>query len=273
MTRDPGSVDAVPIRDAATVAVIRDAEGGGIEVFLLRRVAQMAFAAGMTVFPGGGVDPRDAEADTDDSTWVGPEPAWWAQRFDAAVPPDESSTATAASLVRAAVRETFEECGVLLAGPSADEVVADAAAHQQARGALESRELSLSAFLERSGLVLRADLLAPLARWITPRGESRRYDTRFFLAALPEGQDADDRTSEAASAGWHRVDEILASWRAGDVLLLPPTWTQLDHLAQFDTVGDALRASRRIEPVTPTLVSDGSHVRVDFEGSPRYHRP
>nr|WP_253648026.1 NUDIX hydrolase [Williamsia deligens] len=261
----------MPVRDAATVALIRDGQqDAGIEVFLIRRAAAMAFAGGMTVFPGGGVDPRDAEAGADTGDWVGPEPRWWAEQFDATRSPDDGDVVLASSLVRAAVRETFEECGVLLAGSSSDDVVADPGIHEAERRALESKALSLSAFLGQSGLVLRADLLAPLARWITPLGERRRYDTRFFLAQLPTGQAADDQTSEAASAGWHRVSDIMASWRAGDVFLLPPTWTQLDHLAGFDTVADAMAATRRIEPVTPVLISDGSALRIEFDGSDRY---
>ncbi|MBE7163532.1 MAG: hypothetical protein INR72_20015 [Williamsia herbipolensis] len=118
--------------------------------------------------------------------------------------------------------------------------------------------------------MLRADLMAPLARWITPLGERRRYDTRFFLAQLPAGQSADDRTTEAASAGWHRIADVMGCWRAGDLFLLPPTWSQLDHLAGFDTVADAMAAPREIVPVTPTLISDGSAVHIEFEGSARY---
>ena len=103
----------MPVRDAATVVLLRDSAAGP-EAFLLRRVRGMAFAAGMTVFPGGAVDPRDADAAVG---WVGPPVADWTAPFDA----DE---ALARSLLCAAVRETFEESGVLLAGPSADQVSA-----------------------------------------------------------------------------------------------------------------------------------------------------
>lgn len=261
--------ESVPIRHAATVALIRDTDAG-IEVFLIRRAAGMEFAGGMTVFPGGGVDPRDAEVGADVSDWVGPGPRWWAAQFDATTPPDEDAVVLASSLVRAAVRETFEECGVLLAGSSAQDLVAEPDLYSDERRALESRDLSLSGFLGRAGLVLRADLIAPLARWITPLGERRRYDTRFFLAQLPAGQSADDRTSEAASAGWHRVADVMTAWESGDLFLLPPTWSQLDHLAGFDTVADAMAAPREIVPVTPTLISDGSALHIEFDGSARY---
>lgn len=259
--------DSVPVRDAATVVLVRDApaddtHGVGIEVFLIQRVAQMAFAGGMTVFPGGGVDPRDAEADI---AWSGPQPDWWAAQFGSG-----DSEPLAQSLVCAAVRETFEECGVLLAGSGAHDVLSDTSVHDPARGDLVDKAISLAGFLRDNDLVLRADLLAPLAHWITPLGERRRYDTRFFLAVLPPGQVADDRTTEAASAGWHRIDTVMARWRAREAFLLPPTWAQLDHLARFDTVADLMAAPRTIETITPTLISDGSAVRIEFDGSDRY---
>ncbi|GAA1461774.1 NUDIX hydrolase [Williamsia maris] len=259
--------ESVPVRDAATVVVIRDVADtdstpGGIEVFLIQRVQEMAFAGGMTVFPGGGVDARDAEADV---AWTGPHPDWWADRFGA----DE---ATAQALVCAAVRETFEECGVLLAGRTPDTVLDDATPYHPARAQLVDKTISLAGFLREHDLILRSDLIVPLAHWITPLGERRRYDTRFFLAALPGGQEADDRTTEAASATWHRVDDILAEWEAGRVFLLPPTWAQLQELRRFDTVADALAAPREITMICPTVISDGSSVRLEFDGVERYNR-
>src|SRR5439155_2532179 len=143
----------------------------GIEVFLIRRVAGMAFAGGMTAFPGGGVDPRDADASV---AWHGPAAGWWADRFGV-------DPGMARALVCAAVRETFEESGVLLAGPDADAVVSDTRPYADARRALVDREVSLAGFLAGAGLVLRADLLRPWANWVTPLAERRRFDTRFFL--------------------------------------------------------------------------------------------
>ncbi len=173
-TFDP---ESVPVKDASTVMLVRDSVRG-VEVFLLQRVVGMDFAGGMTVFPGGGVDRSDSEASV---RWTGRDVEWWAQRFDV-------TQARAQALVLAAVRETFEECGVLLAGQDPESVLVDTAPHAQARGQLEARELSFGDFLTREGLVLRADLLRPWARWITPLGERRRYDTHFFVAAAPEGR-------------------------------------------------------------------------------------
>jgi 8-oxo-dGTP pyrophosphatase MutT (NUDIX family) len=243
---------AVP-RDAATVVLLRDTDQG-LEAFLLRRAAAMAFAAGMTVFPGGGVDKRDAETSV---RWAGPEPRRWGDWFRA----DESG---GRALVCAAVRETFEESGVLLAG-TGTEVVKDASGYAEARQALVSRELSLASFLRDAGLTLRADLLRPWAHWITPAQEKRRYDTRFFVAVLPEGQHADGATTEAESAGWQRPEDALADAEEGRSMLLPPTWHTLTELAKFSSVADVLAVEREIVPITPTIVPDGDGVRVVVE--------
>ena len=144
--------------------------------------AAMAFAGGMHVFPGGSVDPADARRrrprlGRSAAVGVGARPA-------------AATSALARALVCAAVRETFEESGVLLAGPSPDEVLADVSTDEweAERTALEAREQSLSELLARRGLVLRADLLRPLAHWITPEVEPKRFDTRFFVARMPAGQ-------------------------------------------------------------------------------------
>lgn len=243
---------AVP-RDAATVVLLRDADHG-LEVFLLRRTAAMAFAPGMTVFPGGGVDRRDADASV---RWAGPEPGRWGVWFRA----NESG---GRALVCAAVRETFEESGVLLAGTE-DGVVEDASGYADARRALVSRELSLASFLRDSGLILRADLLRPWAHWITPLPEERRYDTRFFVAVLPNGQHADGATTEAESAGWQRPEDALTDAEEGRSMLLPPTWHTLTELAKFSSVADVLAAERTIVPITPTIVRDEDGLRVVVE--------
>lgn len=239
----------VPVRDAATVVLLRDTDRGP-EAYLLRRVRGMAFAAGMTVFPGGGVDPRDADTAVG---WVGPPPAAWASPFDAAEP-------LARALVCAAVRETFEESGVLLAGPSADAVCGtDGADWEADRVALERRDLSLAELLARRGLVLRADLLRPWAHWITPPGEgSRRYDTRFFVAALPAGQQTRDVTSEADVVEWVRPADALEQFRHGERAMMPPTIVTLEDIAGYGSVADVLAAGRSISRVRPVIgTTDG----------------
>jgi 8-oxo-dGTP pyrophosphatase MutT (NUDIX family) len=246
-------------RDAASVVLLRDTAAGP-EAFLLRRAAGMAFAAGMTVFLGGGVDPRDADVSVG---WTGPEPAWWARRFGC-------DLRLATALVCAAVRETFEEAGVLLAGRDAHGVVADTAAYADARQALEAREVSLAQFLAEAGLVLRADLLCPWGNWITPVEEVRRYDTRFFVAALPQGQRADGVTTEADDSGWRRPADALTEWKQGHRFLLPPTWTTLGELAEYGTVADAMAAERAISPIMPRVLRRDGVLRVVLPGNPEY---
>jgi 8-oxo-dGTP pyrophosphatase MutT (NUDIX family) len=195
--------------------------------------------------------------------WTGPPAEWWAQRF-------ACDTGLARALVCAAVRETFEESGVLLAGPDPDTVVADTAAYADARQALVDRQLSLAEFLTANRLVLRADLLRPWSNWVTPAEEPRRYDTRFFLAELPEGQRADGVTTEADHAGWQSAADALADWRAGRRGLLPPTWVTLSDVAEFDSVASAMAADRTIDKVTPMVVREGNVIRVVLPGDARY---
>ncbi|HEV7824247.1 MAG TPA: NUDIX hydrolase [Mycobacteriales bacterium] len=261
LARAAGEVS--PPRDAATVVLLRDG-AAGIEVYLLRRVRAMAAFGGMTVFPGGGVDPADV-ADVS-VPWVGPEPDEWCR-------PLSAGTALARGLVCAAVRETFEESGVLLAGPGPDEVVADTAAWEDERKALEARTLSLSALFADRGLHLRADLLRPWSHWITPEIEHRRFDTRFFVAALPAGQRARDVSGEADHAAWVRPADALAQRERGERVMVPPTAMTLEDLTAYDTVADVLAAApgRRIEPVLPRLErgEDGG-LRFLVPGDPGY---
>jgi 8-oxo-dGTP pyrophosphatase MutT (NUDIX family) len=238
---------SVPVRDAATVVLLRDSPSGP-EAFLLR-VRGMAFAAGMTVFPGGAVDPRDADTAVG---WVGPPVSDWTAPFDA----DE---ALARALLCAAVRETFEESGVLLAGPSAGEVTStDGPNWEDDRVGLERRDFSLAELLARRGLLLRADLLRPWAHWITPPTESvrRRYDTRFFVAALPAGQRTRDVTSEADVVEWVRPADALDQLHRGERPMMPPTIVTLEEIAGFGSVAEVLAADRspaRIQPTVSTV--------------------
>lgn len=238
--------DAAPARDAATVVVVRDG-AKGTEAYLLRRQPSMAFAAGMYVFPGGGVDDADRDADI---AWVGPPAREWAARFGC-------SEDIARGLVCAAVRETFEESGVLLAGPDEHSVVADTSApsFQEARLALEAHDLTFGAYLADAGLVLRTDLLGAWAHWITPSFEPRRYDTRFFVAVLPEGQAVGELAREADRADWASLSDVLAAVDAGKSAMLPPTYVtcrEVAGLAASEVLAAA--AARSIRPIEPQLV-------------------
>ncbi|GGV23659.1 hypothetical protein GCM10010182_52730 [Actinomadura cremea] len=245
-----GRAEPPPARDAATVVVLRDHDRHGLQAFMLRRARSMAFAPGAYVFPGGAVDPRDGEASL---AWSGPSPAEWAAAFGA-------SGTVARELVCAAVRETFEETLVLLAGPTAETVVDDTRgdAWEADRQALLDRSLSFGGFLDRRGLVLRSDLLRPWAHWITPKVEPKRYDTRFFVAAIPDGQRARDVSTEADQVAWVRPDEAAERAWAGELAMLPPTLATLTELAEYATVADVLAARREIAVYEPTAeVVDG----------------
>jgi 8-oxo-dGTP pyrophosphatase MutT (NUDIX family) len=236
----------VVARPASTVILLRDTAAGP-EVYLLRRQQSMAFAAGMTVFPGGRVDATDSSiADS----WSGPSPEWFGERMGC-------SAETAAAYVAAAVRETFEESGVLLAGPDTESVVGDTTGDdwEADRVALETRELGFADFLHRRGLVLRADLLGVWAHWITPEFEPRRYDTRFFVAALPAGQVTRDVTSESDQVAWMPPAEAVRVVEAGEMLMLPPTYLCCRDLLPYAAVADVLAAStqREIHPIQPTV--------------------
>ena len=253
-----GLIEVPPTRDAATIALLRDAPGGP-EVYLLRRVRAMAFAGGMHVFPGGSVDPADAGSAV---AWAGPPAAEWARRFACEEP-------LARALVCAAVRETFEESGVLLAGPSPEQVIGDVSTDEweAERAALEAREQSLSELLARRSLVLRADLLRPLAHWITPEVEAKRFDTRFFLARMPAGQVCREVGGEADQRVWTRPADALAAGLA----MMPPTAVALQELTAYADVSAALVAERAISPVLPKLVvGDDDAVAFLLPGDPGY---
>jgi 8-oxo-dGTP pyrophosphatase MutT (NUDIX family) len=201
----------------------------------------------MCVFPGGGVDPRDYDANVG---WAGPSPAEWAQRLGA----DED---VARALVCAAVRETFEESGVLLAGESADTVVADTTGEdwEADREALVSRELSMTDFLTRRGLVLRTDLLGTWSGWLTPVFEPKRYRTWFFVALLPEGQRTRDVSTESSEVVWLPAAVAADAADAGQLSMLPPTYLTCLEVGQHPTVDAVVDAAhgRTVEMFMPTV--------------------
>lgn len=247
--RDGTKTPAEP-RDAATVVLMRRGDAGP-ELYLLRRQVSMDFAGGMCVFPGGGVDPRDFDHAV---AWAGPSPAEWAERLGV-------EEAKARALVCAAVRETFEESGVLLAGESADSVVADTTGEdwEADRVALEARDLSLTDFLDRRGLVLRTDLLGAWSGWLTPVFEPKRYRTWFFVAELPEGQITRDVSSESDHVVWLPAITAAEQAEAREILMLPPTYiTSLDvaRFADPDAVIDEA-STRRVEMFCPEVVPEG----------------
>jgi 8-oxo-dGTP pyrophosphatase MutT (NUDIX family) len=231
----------VPIRDAATVVLLRDG-ADGLATWLLTRVRQMVFAAGMTVFPGGRVDDADASLPM---TGTGLE--LLAARSGCA-------EETARALVGAAVRETFEETGVLLTVPSAD--------LSGARADVELGRVPFGELLRANGLSVDADAVRPWSRWVTPVGEVRRYDTRFFVAALPESAEAQDVTNESSEASWVPVAAAVEQAQRGERKVLPPTMMTLASLLPYRTAAEVLAASesRSLDAVRPEvkLGADGS---------------
>ena len=245
-----GSKQPAEPRDAATVVLLRPGADGP-ELYLLRRQISMEFAGGMCVFPGGGVDPRDFDHTV---AWAGPSPAEWAERLG-------TDEAEARALVCAAVRETFEESGVLLAGDSADSVIADTTGDdwEADRIALEKRELPMTEFLSRRGLVLRTDLLGAWAGWLTPIFEPKRYRTWFFVAELPEGQKTRDVSTESDHVVWLPAIRAVEQAENRDILMLPPTYITSLDVAEYATPAEviAAAAARRIEMFCPAVEPEG----------------
>ncbi|MEP6815958.1 MAG: NUDIX hydrolase [Marmoricola sp.] len=256
-------------RNAATVVLGRDGpetaaphNAGALELYFLRRVAGMAFAGGMAVFPGGGVDQRDfPEPGGDDIGWAGPSQREWADRLGTEVD-------LARALVCAAVRETFEESGVLLAGPTADSVVDDTTGEdwEADRQALESRDLSFSEFLRNRDLLLRTDLLTPWACWVTPVFEPRRYRTWFFLARLPAGQRTRDVSTESSEVMWLSVGDALRQAEAKELLMLPPQYCTCLELYDVRDCAAAAEVGRdrELSLVQPRAKFDGDAAHLEI---------
>jgi 8-oxo-dGTP pyrophosphatase MutT (NUDIX family) len=240
-----------PVRDAATVMLVRDRPDAapGVEVFAFRRVPRMAFAPGMLVFPGGSVDAADVR-----TPFRGPAPE------DAAA-------------LGAAVRETFEECGVLLAVDKAG-IAPDAGAlrsndWEERRLRLAAGELALADALGADGLAVRPADLHPWARWVTPPFENRRFDTRFYVAVLPPGQQARDLGGEGERAAWLSPAEAVAAHAAGELPMLPPTLVCLEELAAVPDVAALLATPRTPAPVSPWIARDATGalvLRIDLDG-------
>ena len=259
---------AVPVRDAATVMLVRDAPAGGIEVFMLRRNLDSDFVGGAYVFPGGAVDPEDHDD-------LGP---WRAGRDDAAASATLGVRAGGLAYWVAAVRECFEEAGVLLAYDRSGSMVRvedpEARARFDAhRRAVDRGQRRLGQVCEAEGLVLALDGMSYFSRWITPVGPPRRYDTRFFVAAAPEGQVPlhDDR--ETIESLWITPAEALDRNAAGGFELILPTMRSLVAIDRFATAAELLDHAAAIDevpPILPRIVSDEGGLRIVLPGDPAY---
>lgn len=247
--------------DAATVILTRDSSAG-LEVYLLRRHSQMAFASGMYVFPGGRVDPRDSDVDI---AWSGPSATDWSDLLGC-------DPSLARAIVCAAVRETFEESGVLLAGRTPQTVVqsTNGPDWEADRLALVARDLSMAEFLARRELTVRSDLLNPWSQWITPEFEPRRYDTRFFVTTTPPTQHPRDVSGEADQVVWMTAAEACVRVDRGQMQMLPPTYRVCEELAELVTTDAVMATRRRLRPIQPRLafVGDEAVLTIEEPGPP-----
>jgi 8-oxo-dGTP pyrophosphatase MutT (NUDIX family) len=217
----------VPVRDAATVALLRDSDGG-LEVYLLQRSRAAVFSPGAHVFPGGALDDADRAQSMNQ----------WCDSFD------RGHSCPIAYYI-AAIRESFEEAGLLLAYDSNGElirfdnpdVIERFGLH---RKAMHAGQLSLDTVCAEEGLMLAVDRLVPFGHWITPKGAPRRFDTRFFAARAPEHQVASSDEIETTSGLWARPADVLKASNGGEVELILPTRRSLEALAKYARVDDAL---------------------------------
>ena len=249
-----GAFTPAATRPAATVLLVRDSADGP-EVLLLRRHGRSGFAAGAWVFPGGVVDGGDQDLALVERM-DGPTPMQWAERLGLPDPAD------AVSFVVAAVREAFEETGILLAR------VADDATNpggqeglEIARRALLAQVVDLRQVIVTRSLRIMGDRLLYLAHWITPEPEPRRYDTRFFLARVEPGAVCTPHEAEMTESVWLTARGALHFFESGSLKMLPPTVHTLRRLAGYASV-DAIFAAVADAPVPAIMpvmrvVSDG----------------
>ncbi|MDO4631977.1 MAG: NUDIX hydrolase [Corynebacterium sp.] len=259
------------VKLAVTVLLVRDGVHC-LEVYVQERVSSMPTFPKATVFPGGGIDPRDFaiaqpqtgkpdeplvfepndhESFDSDPTWYGPRLSVWADRL-------KTDRFRARALIMGACRELFEESGTLLASHADGRSVTDATPYHNERLALESHHLSFSQMLLQNNLVARTDLLAPCSRWISPETDKHQFDLYSFVALPPYGQEPDGRTSEAASTGWFTPSIVLDGWRAGLIRLVIPTWAHMLMLSEHKTVKSLLYSLKNpsMEPVVGDPSSD-----------------
>lgn len=249
------------IFDAATVLVLRDSPDGP-EVFMVKRHGKSSFMANAWVYPGGRLDEADTRPDV-------------LSRIVGTPTLGLDSATRSAGLYLAAIRETFEEAGVLLAR-RADEQrwinLVDAPRFVDYRTALQDGSASLSVVAETEDLTFPIDELAYFSRWITPTFEPKRFDTFFFLARAPLQQEPlhDDR--ETTDSFWIRPGDVLHRFAAGELYLAPPTQRTLERLAVYDDVDDAFTGARGCTPgcIIPHLLQDPDGPILLLPGDPDY---
>ena len=267
------SLGGMEPRDAATVMLIRDRDNlssGPLEVFMLRRNLKLDFVGGAYVFPGGAVDPGDVEI-ARDPVLSGRDGIGSSSLMGL---PDGGLRFWVA-----AVRESFEEAGVLMAyrkGSTRLISLLDPAEHslfEGYRAALNRKEVTFEVILRTERLRLACAEIFYFSHWITPNGAPRRYDTRFFLAAAPPEQVALHDDGETIANTWIEPRLALERYAAGEFDLIFPTIRNLEALTRFKNAAEAIEAARRIESIpaiTPRMIKDGDGIRVLLPGDPGF---
>ena len=258
--------ESVPVRDAATVMLLRDGSDG-LEVCMLQRNLKSDFVGGAYVFPGGGVDPEDAEQDLE-QVFVG--------RSDADASRLVGVDRTGLAFWVAAIRESFEEAGVLLAVTDDDRVVSFADPEVAVRFAVHRADVDsgrrrLAAVCVDEGLRLDVGAIHYFSRWVTPLGAPRRYDTRFFVAAAPAEQVALHDDHEVIGTRWLTPAAALADHEAGRITMIFPTVRTMVALERFGTAAEVLdhtAGQGAIEPVLPLIEDVGGGMRIVLPGDP-----
>jgi len=251
-----------PIREAATVIVLREGVEGP-EALLLQRHSRSGFAADAWVFPGGVVDEADGQLPS--AHWNGIDLAQLAPRFNA-------TEAAVLALHVAAVRETFEESGLLLATTADGSALdVDAPEVRQMRNQLADREhpagaVEFNAWLAAQNLILDLGALEFWARWITPVWEKRRYDTRFFLARAPRGQIAAFDDVETTGQLWIRPDDALTQAASGELHMIYPTIKNLEELGAACAGPGSVEQAMSLAIQRPTVDPILPHFEVTADG-------
>ena len=254
------------VRAACTVVLLRDG-AAGLEVLLLLRAAGARFLGGFHVFPGGAIVPEDRDASAMQRV-VGLQ--------DAAASARLGIPSGGVSFWLAAVRETFEECGILLAVDESRGVLEPdrLATVRPDRAAVNAGTMSFVDLLRAHRLVVPAQDLVYFDHWLTPPTRTRRFDTRFFMARAPQGQPASHDGAETVDARWVRPDEALAEAGRGAIEIANATSTTLKMLAQRSSVEEALAAARslaEIEANRPCIAQGSAGPRTFYPHDPAYH--
>lgn len=258
------------LKDAATVVVLRP-DTDCFELYMLRRHGGHDFMPDVWVFPGGGVEPRDRKVDrTGLSDGFDTERA--RRRLD-----EDLDGPTAVGLHVAAIRETFEEAGLLLArktgGDPAVDDEPDAPWLEQLRKHVDDGDRPLTELAADHDLVVDVDRLVYFAHWITPHFEDHRFDTRFFAAPAPPNQTADPGTRESTGGRWWSPRAALGAYRDEDIELAPPTVRILEELSEFESV-DGLLDQLRDRPappiILPTVDTEADEPILLLPGDPDY---